>query len=141
MPLSGIYIDHRKNRWTLHTKLNRSISSFCRQTTHYVFWIGLLEPFSRSSRLQMFFKIDVLKSFANFIGKHLCWSLFWDADSFCLNIIFFSLPSMICNLHWWEFSINSQNRKRWIKKPYFQCSYAFFCRLFVLLYFKQVLGF
>ena len=31
---------------------------------------------SRSSRLQMFFKIDVLKSFANFTGKHLCWSLF-----------------------------------------------------------------
>ena len=24
----------------------------------------------------MFFKIDVLKNFANFAGKHLCWSLF-----------------------------------------------------------------
>ena len=24
----------------------------------------------------MFFKIGVLKSFANFTGKHLCWSLF-----------------------------------------------------------------
>ena len=32
---------------------------------------------SRSSRLQMFFKIGVLKSFANFTGKHLCWSLFF----------------------------------------------------------------
>ena len=31
---------------------------------------------SRSSRLQMFFKIGVFKSFANFTGKHLCWSLF-----------------------------------------------------------------
>ena len=31
---------------------------------------------SRSSRLQMFFKIGVLKSFSNFTGKHLCWSLF-----------------------------------------------------------------
>ena len=31
---------------------------------------------SRSSRLQMFFKIGVLKSFPNFTGKHLCWSLF-----------------------------------------------------------------
>ena len=30
---------------------------------------------SRTSRLQMFFEIGVLKSFANFIGKHLCWSL------------------------------------------------------------------
>ena len=31
---------------------------------------------SRSSRLHMFFKIGVLKSFANFTGKHLCSSLF-----------------------------------------------------------------
>ena len=31
---------------------------------------------SRSSRLQMFFKIGVLKNCANFTGKHLCWSLF-----------------------------------------------------------------
>ena len=31
---------------------------------------------TRSSRLQVFFKIGALKSFANFIGKHLCWSLF-----------------------------------------------------------------
>ena len=30
---------------------------------------------SRSSPLQMFFKIGVLKSFANFTGKHLRWSL------------------------------------------------------------------
>ena len=29
-----------------------------------------------SSRPQMFFKIEVLKNFANFTGKHLCWSLF-----------------------------------------------------------------
>ena len=30
----------------------------------------------RSSRSQMFFSIDILKSFAHFTGKHLCWSLF-----------------------------------------------------------------
>ena len=30
----------------------------------------------RSSRSQMFFKIGALKNFANFKGKHLCWSLF-----------------------------------------------------------------
>ena len=30
----------------------------------------------RSSRLQMFFKIFVLKNFSIFTGKHLCWSLF-----------------------------------------------------------------
>ena len=32
-------------------------------------------PF-RISRLQIFTKIHVLKSFANFTGKHLCWILF-----------------------------------------------------------------
>ena len=31
---------------------------------------------TRNSRLQMFFKIVVLKNFAIFAGKHLCWSLF-----------------------------------------------------------------
>ena len=31
---------------------------------------------STGSRLQMSFKIDILKSFRNFTGKHLCWSLF-----------------------------------------------------------------
>ena len=30
----------------------------------------------RSSRSQMLFKIGVFKNFANFTGKHLCWSLF-----------------------------------------------------------------
>ena len=30
----------------------------------------------RSSRLQMFFKIDVLKNSVNFTWKYLCWSLF-----------------------------------------------------------------
>ena len=32
-------------------------------------WLLLIES-------QMFFKIDVLKNFANFTGKHQCWSLF-----------------------------------------------------------------
>ena len=27
---------------------------------------------------EVFFKKDVLKNFANFTGKHLCWSLFFD---------------------------------------------------------------
>ena len=31
---------------------------------------------NRSSLLQMFFKIGVLKNFSNFIGKHQCWSIF-----------------------------------------------------------------
>ena len=36
----------------------------------------LLNSRIRSNRLQMFFKIGVLKSFAIFRGKQLCWSLF-----------------------------------------------------------------
>ena len=38
-----------------------------------------IEPWERnyrSSRSQIFFKIGALKNFANFTGKHLCWSLF-----------------------------------------------------------------
>ena len=35
---------------------------------------GLWASIVRSSRLQMFFKISVLKNFANFILKHLWWS-------------------------------------------------------------------
>ena len=41
----------------------------------------------KSSSSQMFFKIGVLKNFAIFTGKHLCWSLFnkvagWEACNF-----------------------------------------------------------
>ena len=43
-----------------------NINKFCIQITSR----------GRSSRLQMIFKIDVLKDFAIFKGKHLCWSLF-----------------------------------------------------------------
>ena len=37
----------------------------------------------RSSRSQTFFKISVVKNFANFTVKHLCWSLFlWNLRNF-----------------------------------------------------------
>ena len=39
----------------------------------------------RSSRSKMFFKIGVLKIFANFTKKHLCWSLF--STNFLTNFI------------------------------------------------------
>ena len=38
--------------------------------------IGTKCVITRSSRSQIFFKIGVLKDFANFTGKHLCCSLF-----------------------------------------------------------------
>ena len=47
---------------------------------------------SKSSRLQMFFKIGVLKSFANFTGKHLCWSLF--KKTFRLKVFNFILKRL-----------------------------------------------
>ena len=40
-------------------------------------WFSFLNPRKgRSTCLQMFFKIGVLKNFANFARKHLCWSFF-----------------------------------------------------------------
>ena len=36
---------------------------------------AFLQNTSRSSRLQIFLKIGILKRFANFTGKRLCWSL------------------------------------------------------------------
>ena len=45
----------------------------------FVAWtVAFLEKVARckSSRSQLFFKIGVLKNFANFTGKHLCLSLF-----------------------------------------------------------------
>ena len=36
---------------------------------------NVLQNTSRSSRLQMFFKISIIKIFSNFVGKHLCQSL------------------------------------------------------------------
>ena len=38
--------------------------------------LALRLSFVRSSRWQIFFKIDVIKKFVNFAGKHLRWSLF-----------------------------------------------------------------
>ena len=42
-------------------------------------WLGYRTfhlTFCRSSHLQVFFKIAILKNFVIFTGKHLCWSLF-----------------------------------------------------------------
>ena len=53
----------------------------------------------RSSRQQMFLKIGVLKNFAIFRGKHLCWSLFLlklHACNFPVNITKFFKNSFFC---------------------------------------------
>ena len=38
--------------------------------------MDFLQNASRSSCLQIFLEIGILKSFVNFTGKHLCWSVF-----------------------------------------------------------------
>ena len=46
-------------------------------TKGFLFWrVSEISHLFRSSRSQMFFKIGVLKNFAIFTGKSLCWSLF-----------------------------------------------------------------
>ena len=50
----------------------------------------------RSSRSQMFLKIDVLKNLASFTGKHLCWSLFLIK----LQAKFLRTPSFKEHLQW-----------------------------------------
>ena len=52
----------------------RAHNENCRfMLTYTLCYIGSEE---RSSRSQMFIEIDILENFANFTGKHLCWSLF-----------------------------------------------------------------
>ena len=55
----------------------------------------------RSSRSHMFFKIGILKNFANFTGKHLCWSTSTQVFSFtCLfTDLFLQNTSCDCFCH------------------------------------------
>ena len=61
-------------------KMVRVIKSYFqnyeRLTHHFEAITGRECNLYRSSRSQMFFKIGVLKNFAIFAEKHLCWSLF-----------------------------------------------------------------
>ena len=61
----------------------------------------------RSSPLQMFYKIGVLKNVANFTGKHLCWSLF-----------LIKLQTWICNFN-----------KRRLQHSHFSVKFAKFLRI------------
>ena len=52
-------------------------------------WLNLVTSKAfRSSRSQMFYKIGVLKNFAKFTRKHLCWSHFLIKLHTCFPIIF-----------------------------------------------------
>ena len=56
-----------------HEMLVKTNGSFSYETVMNI--VKLRLSACRSSRSQMFFKIGVLKKFAIFTGKHLCWSL------------------------------------------------------------------
>ena len=58
-----------------HRTLITSYFRFCENCE--VFKNSFLWKTSGSSRFQMFFKIDALKSFANFTGNHLRWGIFF----------------------------------------------------------------
>ena len=67
----GFWVCLRMNHWLLWIKTRGG---------GLMFWIPIQLLFLsyrcyRSSRSQMFFEIGVLKFFAIFTGKHLCWSL------------------------------------------------------------------
>ena len=91
---------------------------------------GHLHKF-RSSRSQMFFKIYVLKTFANFIAKHLCWSQNTSKGCFCnsqFGIFFFHVARidgrgiMISAFSFFLFSFANSiylKKKKWKKKTNF----------------------
>ena len=70
---------------------------------------------SRSSLSQMFFRIGLLKNFANFIGKHQCWSIFsiklqtWTLLT--RDSIFLRTPSFTEHLQW--LLLNKSRRPMW----------------------------
>ena len=59
----------------------------------------------RNSRSQMFFKIVVLKNFAIFTGKHLCWSLFLHCKA--CNVIKKETPKQVLSCEYCEVFKNS----------------------------------
>ena len=52
------------------------VAFFGQISNPYFHYSPFISSQDRSSRSQMFFQMCVLKNFANFTGKHLCWSLF-----------------------------------------------------------------
>ena len=57
-------------------------------------------------RLQIFFKIGLLKIFATFTGIHLCWSLFWIKLQ-ALQIYWKETPTQEFSSEYYEFFKNS----------------------------------
>ena len=75
------------NEWPLNQII------FCSLLLHSYFYL-------KSSRLQMFYKIGVLRNFAKFTEKQLCWSLFFKkvAGLLSASSLLFSFCSLFCML-------------------------------------------
>ena len=92
----------------------------------------------RSSRLQMFFKIGVLKNFTNFTEKHLCWS------SYLIKIdsktgVFFSQKSIFFNTekHCAK-NVQSETENKFCKTKCVKLNY-YKCAHFLLFLFLSIL--
>ena len=73
---SVIYSFHKKYNLQRTDKAVIKISlMFCILYTHGASDVSEVAS-NRGSRLQMFFRRDVFKTFAIFVGKHLCWNIF-----------------------------------------------------------------
>ena len=68
---------------------------------------------NRSSRSQMIFKVNVLKSFVIFTGKHLCSSSSWQSCSLIFNIVCRWPLIGICDIIYWVAFL-------WIRWTFFQ---------------------
>ena len=55
---------------------SRSLVRDAKRFLKHFFWSSMVFMRIRSSHSQMFYKITAPKNFANFTGRHLCWSLF-----------------------------------------------------------------
>ena len=74
---------------------------------------------NRSSRSQMFFKIGVLKNFAIFTGKHLCWGLFFNRVPFrkglqAFNFIKKETPTQLFSCEYCEILKNTSGSCFWV---------------------------
>ena len=69
-PVLWIFKMFHKYLWFWFAEITYSII----HTNMYIYNRVTVAIYNRSRRLQMFFTVGVLKNFANFAGKHRCWS-------------------------------------------------------------------
>ena len=109
-----VYIDN----FSQNTEVFQHVTLCLCWSCFFELFFSTLEAGVKGSRSRMFFKKGVLKSFAIFTGKHLCWSLFFedfrhatllkrDSDtgvfpwiSFFKNSFFYRTPQLLVSFLW-----------------------------------------